>query len=378
MDLKNNKMKHGGGASAMAAEHVTAMKKSLGSITASNSAKNTEPLRIGLKDLNDSEKKGKWWLIGASWRDPAKMASENTASVVKSTTTATGEEAHEKSTSNNLASLARAQGMNTDVRRAIFFALLDSVSFTHAHERVLKLNLKNKQMLEVPRVILRCASAEKEYNHFYTLVAAEFCKEHRLRKAWEFSLLDVFRRMGEDADDEEDESDEVDEKERLSVREAYNLARLYGSLVADGLLRLTVLKALDFSRAEGLQPTTSAFVQVLLSTAILALRSKARKATTSTKADEREGLFEAEVKAMFSHTHAVPNLALGLRYYFSRSFTKTDIAAITKGKKERDAVLQGVRHAVEALEDGDKGRADLPETLDSDEDSESGGMSISF
>lgn len=357
MDLKNNRMKHGIGASALAAEHVKGMKKTLGQLSSnSRYAKNNEPLRIGLKDLRDSEKKGKWWLVGASWRDPAKMADQETQSPkeVKRTATKGDDADSDNEKAADLLALARAQGMNTDVRRAIFVALMDSVSYQHAHERILKLNLKNKQTLEIPRVILRCAAAEQTYNHFYTLVACEFSADHRLRKAWEFSLLDLYRRMGESDDGlKSDDEEDGDTNEKLSVREAYNLAKLYGRLVAEGLLRVTIFKSLEFASPTGLQPTTKVFVNVSISTVILALKAKSKKTNVPADSDPEVGIFESMVRATFAHAHTIPDVALGLQFHLAKSFAKSEVAAMTKDKKELKTVMKGLEYAKFALEHGE-------------------------
>jgi nucleolar MIF4G domain-containing protein 1 len=386
MDLKNNRMKHGLGASAMAAEHVTAMKKTLGTLAAnSRNAKNTEPLSIGLHDIRDSEKKGKWWLVGASWRDPSKMADSQPTSTqqrpnesVVVAKAAISADDDDPSSSVDLSALARAQGMNTDVRRAIFYALLDSVSYQHAHERILKLNLKNKQNLEIPRVILRCAAAEKTYNHFYTLVAGEFCKEHRLRKAWEFALMDGFRRMGEDGDDDEEgfEEDEDGDGEKLSLREAYNLAKLYGHLVAEGLLRVTILKTLDLKSPKGLKAVTTVFVQVLITTVLLAVKRSSKKASmTGGDGLGGSGAYEKEVRAAFAHAHSQPDLPVALRQWIARTMTKKDVASTTKSKKERKIVVDGLGYALEALKEP-AGAGNLDQGMSSDDEDNFSGDDI--
>lgn len=58
----------------------------------------------------------------------------------------------------------------------------------------------------------------------------------------QFNLWGAFREWGETTDDEwMEDSDELDEAAKL--RKAVNLAKLYGSLVADGVLSLQILKA---------------------------------------------------------------------------------------------------------------------------------------
>jgi len=60
------------------------------------------------------------------------------------------------SANESLLALARKQKMNTDVRRCIFVVLLSSEDYVDAFERLMKLNLKDVQEREIPRVILHC------------------------------------------------------------------------------------------------------------------------------------------------------------------------------------------------------------------------------
>jgi nucleolar MIF4G domain-containing protein 1 len=88
----------------------------------------TEPLRVGLIDLLDADTKGKWWLVGAGWSGDPLMDRKGQRSATKPR----GDVHYE--TEEKLLEVARAQGMNTDVRRSIFVVLMtsevDSDSFT--------------------------------------------------------------------------------------------------------------------------------------------------------------------------------------------------------------------------------------------------------
>lgn len=331
-DLKNNRMKTGVAASNVFAEHMQQMKKTLGSL---KSTKTTEPMRISLSDIRESDKMGKWWLVGASYRDPAKMASNAASDATKRTVqkgddTLDGDEVSEAdSDSPNLDRIAREQGMNTDVRRATFISIAGAVDPEHAFIRIQKLNLKNKQRLEIPRVLFHCIGAEQEYNHYYSLVAARFCGDHKLRKAWHFSLLDLFRRLGETS---EGAHEDEDESESIQVRQIYNTAKLYATLVGDGLLRVTVLKSL---RLSDLQAKTDVFVKVFLTTLFVLLRKRAHK-----------GGYEKAVKETYLHAHSVPDMISGLKFYISTKLSNSDLA---QNKKERKVVEVGCDYALEAL-----------------------------
>lgn len=52
--------------------------------------------------------------------------------------------------------LAKAQRMNTDVRRAVFCTVMTSEDYLDAFEKLLKLNLKGEQDRDIIFVVLHC------------------------------------------------------------------------------------------------------------------------------------------------------------------------------------------------------------------------------
>lgn len=242
-NLKNNRMKTGVAASAITSEHTTRMKKTLGSLN-SRSIKASEPMRIGLSDLRDTEKKGKWWLVGASWRN--NMADETAATEEKPSKAKKAKEAPAEeiivSGTTDLFQLAKEHRMNTDIRRSIFISIMSASDFKDAHLRLMKLRLKKAQELEIPRVLIRCAGAEQSYNPYYTLIARRLCSEKPLKKAFQFSLWDLFRRMGERDEMDDADFDEEDGEEALTTRAIVNLAKMFGTLISEGGLSISALK----------------------------------------------------------------------------------------------------------------------------------------
>ncbi|EME80944.1 transcription factor HOG pathway [Pseudocercospora fijiensis CIRAD86] len=335
-DLKNNRVKANRGPDATAQDHMQRMKKTLSTI---KNAKTSEPLRIGLADIRDAEKKGKWWLVGASWKDPAKMANGGNASTKQAGTEPSNSiadgphESDDPEAGVDLNALAKAQGMNTDVRKAIFVSVAGAVDPQHAQLRLLKLNLKNKQMLEIPRVIIHCVGAEPVYNHFYTLVGLKFCSDRRMKKAWQFALLDVLRRCGEDSAVEEDDDRPADE---LSVRQVYNIAKLYATLISEGLLRISILKPMRFAT---LQPKSQIFAEVLITTLFVLLRKRAGKEK-----------FGSSVEQAFGDAHYVQGLVKGLAYFVETVMPGSEVPT----KKEKKVVDAGCEYASSALHDETK------------------------
>jgi nucleolar MIF4G domain-containing protein 1 len=326
-DLKNNRMK-AASTSVLAAEQTARMKKTLSSVGKSRSFKSTEPLSITLADIRDSDKKGKWWLVGASYHDPSKLANNTVAAGTKEPDIDEEDAGYTSESELNLNKLAREQGMNTEVRRAIFVTILSSVDYHHAHMQLLKLHLKNKQMLEIPRVLVHCVKAEDAYNPFYALVAMKFTGEHQKRKAFEFALWDFFRQMSSDEEDGEE----------VTVRKIVNMAKFYATLVAEGGLRMTVLKKLEFAP---LDRNAGMFVEVFL-THVFTQASKpiGKKRLADTR-------FEDAVKKIFVQVAGSVDVIQGLRHVIETNVSKADLAL---GKKETRAVEMGCRIAEEALE----------------------------
>lgn len=80
-----------------------------------------EPLRVTLEDLQSSETRGKWWLVGAAWSgDPLVDEKLKKQGVLQTASEVADEQ------SQVLLKLARKQGMNTDIRRSIFIVLMSS------------------------------------------------------------------------------------------------------------------------------------------------------------------------------------------------------------------------------------------------------------
>jgi nucleolar MIF4G domain-containing protein 1 len=318
-DLKNNRMKTGVAASAMSREHTTRMKKQLGTLSTRN-LKATEPLRIGLKDIKDTEKKGKWWMVGASWRNDVvseATVEDRTESKPQQDTNLEDEDAGGEV---DLVQLAREQRMNTDVRRAIFISIMSASDFKDAQIRLNKLNLKRSQETEIPRVIVHCAGSEKTYNPYYTVLARKVCADHKTRKSFQFALWDIFKSLGERQDGAEESDDDEDSAtgDSQSLRKLVNQGKLYGTLIGRKALPITSLKNLNFPY---LQPKTKTFVEVLLVTTILESQKGSK--------DKRNNKALLEV---FVEVDQAPEMIAGLQYFMKKAVAKTEI--VDEGEKE--------------------------------------------
>ncbi|KAL8717122.1 MAG: hypothetical protein Q9225_005604 [Loekoesia sp. 1 TL-2023] len=331
-NLKNNRVRTGIAGSEVVSEHVVRMKKTLGSFNARN-VKASEPLRIGLRDIRESDKRGKWWLVGASYKDLDENARDEAAQLESK-----GLQDHDESTvvqddAGDLLRVAREQRMNTDIRRSIFVAIMSSTDYNDAFQRLMKLRLKRSQELEIPKVIVHCARAEESYNPYYTLLARRVCSDRKLKMAFQFSLWGLFRRMGEGVGKDQDEPDEEDEM--LDMRSIVNLAKMFGTLIAEGGLSLNVLKILNLTY---LQPKTRTFIELIVITIIL----HSQKGSTTSRDEEN-------VTRIFMQANDKPEMAKGLRYFLKKTVSRTDIAGTEADKETVKWGCNVARAALDAI-----------------------------
>ncbi|KAL2045718.1 hypothetical protein N7G274_002149 [Stereocaulon virgatum] len=327
-NLKNNRMKTGIAASTITSEHTIRMKKTLGSLNQRN-IRASEPLRVGLKDLQDTDRRGKWWLIRASYKGDA--TSRETQEEQLSTKQHLNEDdLAMKEVGADLARLAKEQRMNTDVRRSIFVAIMSSTDFNDAYVRLMKLGLKRSQELEIPKVLIHCAGAEKIYNPFYTFLSRRVCSDKKLKRAFQFSLWDAFKRMGEGENEPEDQENE--EEGKLGLRSIVNLARMFGVLVAEGGLSVGILKNLNLAY---LQPKIKIFVELMLISAIMHSQQEVEGSRD-----------EKALRDIFLKPKEIPELAGGLHYFLRKVVSKTDIFG---SDSDKETVRWGCRVAGNAL-----------------------------
>ncbi|KAJ5801116.1 uncharacterized protein N7518_003184 [Penicillium psychrosexuale] len=345
-DLKNNRSKASAAAGAgITTEHITKMRKILGSLNNSRTIRASEPINISREDIHNSSKKGKWWLVGASWKDdPLVTAQREMAGVQMPQPQVEDDDSDGEP---DFGVLARAHRMNTDVRRSIFVAIMSANDFQDANVRLMKLRLKRAQEFEIPRVLLHCAMEEDAYNPYYSLIARRICGEQgrRIKVSFMFALWNMFKKMGERGDIDEDEDNDFDpddEENGVSMKSVVNLAKMFSALIMDGSLTLSILKNLNFAY---LQPKTKTFVEVLIISIIQqSQKSKTKKKSKSSTPDEPEKN-EAALMQIFLRVKETPHIAKGLIFFVRKVVAKSDIVS----PEELKLVRWGCNVATDAL-----------------------------
>ncbi|KAJ5115794.1 hypothetical protein N7456_000142 [Penicillium angulare] len=345
-DLKNNKVKNAIGAN-ITSEHITKMRKILGSLNNSRVIRASEPISITRADIHDSSKKGKWWLVGASWKEDPLVSARKELSGAPSQAAQVEDDSEAEP---DLGDLARAHRMNTDIRRSIFVAIMSATDYQDAQVRLMKLRLKRAQEFEIPRVLLHCAMEEDAHNPYYTLIARRICGEmgRRIKMSFMFALWNIFKKMGErgDMDDEDADFDPDDEETGVNMKAAVNLAKMFGMLIADGSLTLGVLKNLNFAY---LQPKTRMFAELLF-ISIIQQSQKSKKSQKKKKEDKSASnelpRDEESLMKIFMRVQETPQIAKPIIFFLRKVVSKSDIL---ESESDQKMIRWGCNVAIDAL-----------------------------
>lgn len=331
-DLKNNKLKAGLQESAIITQHVTTMKKFLGTLNTRRST-TTGPLRIGLKDIEESQAKGKWWLVGASFAGKTETPSDGEPGKEEVSDEETSDDEDLDLFFPDYIRVAKEQGMKTDTQHAIFAALAGASDHNDAYIRFQKLSLNKNHRREVAFVLIQAAGAEQPYNPYYALVAKKMCGDGRIRFAFQDRLWYLFRRLGESVFEEDGDEDEEEDAVGLGEDRLANIGRMAGSLVASSSLSIKVLKCLDIP---SIKKKTSLFLEQMMAAIFRDCRKRDKGGNET-------------LERIFKEATGSPVLAAGLHFFLgklsksigkSKKVKKADVDTIKEGCKRARVVLE--------------------------------------
>lgn len=347
-DLKNNRLKP----SMVATSHQN-MKKSLNSFLNVGST-SSEALLVSLDDIKNVDTKGKWWLIGASWKGNMDSAFEEAPGGGSKVSTNGG---NHMTIDDDLlddtpdwSEIARRQRMNTDIRRAIFISIMSAQDYMDAFTKLEKLNLKKKQALEIPRVILHCLSqdgASNGYNPYYAALTNKLCEnQHGLVKSFQFQFWEIVKAFEDDGLERDvEDNEDLDEDRRL--KKIANQGKFFGSLIAEGTLKLDVLK--HVSLISGLTSDGVQFMELLLFQMLL---SAAKRSEVKTKdANNKKSITYRDdilhnILANGIKSENRPIILKGLRFFLKKHFKYKNYIAMGPGDKSYDRDTRRLKWAV--------------------------------
>ncbi|KAF9331399.1 suppressor of glycerol defect [Podila minutissima] len=352
--LKANRMKGPSSTSTTSgtiAESTTRMKKFLSGLSKKRTTFPSEPMRVGLSDIRQVGTKGKWWLVGSSWKNNM-VGEENTRTSLSTSTADDMIEAEDE-----LLKLARKNKMNTDVRRSIFVVLMSSEDYIDAFERLIKLNLKEVQQREIVRVLLHCAGNEMVHNPYYTLVGQRLCQhDHSFKITFQYSLWDLLREMGASdvggmekvKDGQVIGLDDGQGGKKVALRRIVNLSKMYAFLITSHDLSLVMLKTVTFTSLPT-QPTL--FFQLLMTNIILSSQPQIHSPLQNQKEKEapreKPKLNGQALADIFIRAAVNPTLAQGI-IFFLQAFVKK--GQVCQTEREKETVKWGCTTVREVLQ----------------------------
>lgn len=345
------------------------MKKYLGSMEKKRSTRRWEALRIGLKDLQDAERRGKWWLVGGVWKDEDQVGD---AAPPPRGGKDVREEDEEDSQLAQLSALARQHGMNTPARRQIFTTIMSSPDYVTAASNVLGLSLTAIQQREIIRVLLHCTAREATYNPYYSLIGMQLAQgemKKGISITMQFCLWDYLRSIGERSvgghsvardqgdDDGERFGDEDDDDATTDAQKdikMWHLARCYAFWVSRSTIDLTILRPVPFASLRSSRTRT--FLQVFF--LHLVLSSQTASPTLNVKGGDwsKESKKRGSLEKVFIYaTTNNTELLMGLHLFFSTEMSPGKVAKLVGGEikkresmnKDKDTKTQVAQTALE-------------------------------
>lgn len=346
-DLKNNRLKP----SILATSHQPLKKTLQGILNATSSS--SEPLLVSLEDIRDVERKGKWWLIGSSWRGNMDNAFEEVQ---------TPKSKVDKRAKNfiieddllddipNWSKLAKEQRMNTDVRRAIFISIMSAQDYIDAFTKLEKLNLKNRQSLEMPKVILHCLSRDSGvngYNPYYALLANKLCEQqHSLVKSFQFLFWDIVKKFEDDnLENDDEEEEDIDNDTRL--RNIASRGKFFGYLISEGVLQLDMLKHVPLM--SGLITDGILFMEVMLFQLLLSAAKKCEIKKRNAEGEKIVTYKDESMHRLLTNGIKQENKSVilkGLRLFINKKLKHQKYIAGKKGEKNYERDLRRLKWSV--------------------------------
>ncbi|GIX75317.1 nucleolar MIF4G domain-containing protein 1 [Caerostris extrusa] len=152
-----------------------------------------QELAISYEDLLKVEERGRWWIVGSAWKESDDNAEKKPRTII-------GNQLLKTDVNEEILELARKQHMGTDVRKAVFCAIMSAEDYMDAFQKLLKLNLKNEQERQIIDVI-QFSDMDKPMVRFFRQILLaillddneEVCKHAftRIAKAENLKMLRV-------------------------------------------------------------------------------------------------------------------------------------------------------------------------------------------
>ncbi|KAI0668437.1 hypothetical protein C8Q78DRAFT_980078 [Trametes maxima] len=125
----------------------------------------------------------------------------------------------------------RTQTNLINLRRVIYLTIMNALNYEEAVHKLLKVQIKEGQEIELCKMIIECCSQERSYSTFFGLIGERFC---RLNRVWFDCFEQAFR-------------DYYETIHRYETNRLRNIARFFGHLVATDAVSWNVLDCIKLT-----------------------------------------------------------------------------------------------------------------------------------
>ncbi|KAI9059728.1 MIF4G-domain-containing protein [Trametes sanguinea] len=140
----------------------------------------------------------------------------------------------------------RTQTNLINLRRVIYLTIMNALNYEEAVHKLLKVQIKEGQEIELCKMIIECCSQERSYSTFYGLIGERFC---RLNRVWFDCFEQAFR-------------DYYETIHRYETNRLRNIARFFGHLLATDAISWNVLDCIKLTE-EDTTSSSRIFIKIL-------------------------------------------------------------------------------------------------------------------
>ncbi|KAG1714940.1 Pre-mRNA-splicing factor CWC22 [Nymphon striatum] len=157
-----------------------------------------------------------------------------------------GEESDEEKKDENEVIIDTTETNLIALRRTIYLTVQSSLSFEECCHKILRLNLKPEQEIEVCHMVIDCCAQERTYEKFFGLLAQRFCQLNR-------SYVEPFQQIFKSS---------YDTIHRLEVNKLRNITKLFAHLLFTDAISWMVLSHIRLNE-EDTTSSSRIFIKIL-------------------------------------------------------------------------------------------------------------------
>ncbi|KAF9792655.1 MIF4G-domain-containing protein [Thelephora terrestris] len=235
-----------------------------------------------------------------------------------------------------------------NLRKVIYLTIMNALNYEEAVHKLLKIQMKEGQEIELVKMVIECCSQERSYSNFFGLVGERFCK---LNRVWFDCFETAFGTY-------------YDAIHRYETNRLRNIARFFGHLLANDAISWNVMNCIQLTE-EDTTSSSRIFVKIMLGEIQESMGLKVVK----------ERFADEEVKSACAGMFPLDN-PKNTRFAINY-FTSIGLGAITEEMREHlknaPRLIMEQRRALEEEEssssDSDSGSDDSSSKVSSDSDS---------